>query len=168
MGDGKWETNGVKVNHPTPRLGFDAFESRTTLAVLENTVAQRKQKTGAYRLMNVELPRPFYISSWDKCQTFSLPAFQKQLCPAASWDASLLKRHGNPHFSVTGSGSSLLVSGSREPDGSKTSTKTGFSSTGVGRCCLARGLPLLKDGQQDFFMSFGKWEMANGQWHIGQ
>ena len=32
MGDGKWETNGVKVNHPTPRLGFDAFESRSTLA----------------------------------------------------------------------------------------------------------------------------------------
>ena len=68
MGNGKWETNGVKVNHPTPRLGYDAFESRTTLAVLENTVAQRKQKTGAYRLMNVELPRPTYISSWDKCQ----------------------------------------------------------------------------------------------------
>ena len=87
MGDGKWETNGVKVNHPTPRLGYDAFESRTTLAVLENTVAQRKQKTGAYRLMNVELPRPTYISSWDKCQTFSftccaqqpaeMPVFQK-------------------------------------------------------------------------------------------
>jgi len=34
MGDGKWETNGVKVNHPTPRLGFDAFESRSTLADL--------------------------------------------------------------------------------------------------------------------------------------
>ncbi len=32
MGDGKWETNGVKVNHPTPRLGYDAFESRSTLA----------------------------------------------------------------------------------------------------------------------------------------
>jgi hypothetical protein len=32
VGDGKWETNGVKVNHPTPRLGFDAFESRSTLA----------------------------------------------------------------------------------------------------------------------------------------
>ncbi|MGI9269634.1 MAG: hypothetical protein ACR2PE_03810 [Porticoccus sp.] len=32
MGNGKWETNGVKVNHPTPRLGFNAFESRSTLA----------------------------------------------------------------------------------------------------------------------------------------
>ena len=32
MGDGKWETNGVKVNHPTPRLVFDDFESRSTLA----------------------------------------------------------------------------------------------------------------------------------------
>ena len=27
-----WETNGVKVNHPRSRLGFDAFESRSTLA----------------------------------------------------------------------------------------------------------------------------------------
>ena len=135
MGDGKWETNGVKVNHPTPRLGFDAFESRSTLAdprssataparslfgtyrrsripvrtladprssglgvdhlyapatrpgirsigKLRNkvnlllpidqrsTVAQRKQKTGAYRLMNVELPRPTYISSWDNVKNF--------------------------------------------------------------------------------------------------
>ena len=90
-------------------------------------------------------------------------------CPAAIWDASLLKRHGNPHFSVTESGSSLLDPGSREPDGAKTSTKTSFSSTGVGRSCLASQVTLLlKDGQQDFFMSVGKWEMANGQWHIGQ
>ena len=37
MGDGKWETNGVKVNHPTPRLGFDAFESRSTLADLRSS-----------------------------------------------------------------------------------------------------------------------------------
>ena len=163
MGSGKPRPRAVRRPSEV-RLGYDAFESRTTLAVLENTVAQRKQKTGAYRLMNVELPRPTYISSWDNVKNFFLlPS------PAASWDASLSKRQGNPHFSVTGSGSSLLVSGSRDPDASKTSTKTGFSSTGVGRSCITSQVTLLlKDGQQDFFMSVGKWEMANGQWHIGQ
>jgi len=85
------------------RLGFDAFESRSTLADLgslsrnttfsdtasafccacihrdlRSTVAQRKQKTGAYSFMNVELPRPFYISSWDKCQTFSFTCRAQQ------------------------------------------------------------------------------------------
>ena len=84
-------------------------------------------------------------------------------------DASLLERHENPYFSPTGSGSSLLVSGPRESDASKTSTKTGFSSTGVGRSCITSQVTLLvKDGQQDFFMSVGSWEMANGRWHIDQ
>ena len=89
-------------------------------------------------------------------------------CPVSSWDASLSKRHGKPHFSPTGSGSSLKASGPRNPDASKTSTKTSFSLTGVGRCFLAGGLLLVKDRMQDFFMSVGSWEMANGRWHIGQ
>jgi hypothetical protein len=68
-----------------------------------------------------------------------------------------------------GSGSFMLVSGSREPDDSKTSINTSFFSTGVGRSCLASQVTLLlKDGQQDFFMSVGSWEMANGRWHIDQ
>ena len=123
MGDGKWETNGVKVNHPTPRLGFDAFESRSTLAdprpaladawtiprhlillyvstksdprsqdaVQQMTPAFREipvirdqrqpngRKTGANSFLYVELPRPFYISSWDKCQTFSFTCRAQQL-----------------------------------------------------------------------------------------
>tara|TARA_R100001510_G_scaffold44461_1_gene41006 strand:+ start:799 stop:969 length:171 start_codon:yes stop_codon:yes gene_type:complete len=29
-------------------------------------------------------------------------------------------------------------------------------------------LRLLEDRMQDFFMSDGKWEMANGRWHIDQ
>jgi len=106
----------------------------------------------------------YNISSWDNVKNFFLlPS------PEASWDASLLERHGNPHFSSTGSGSSLLASGSRVLDASKTSTKMSFSSTGVGSSCLASQVTLLvKDGQQDFFMSDGSWEMANGRWHIDQ
>ena len=111
MGSGKPRPRAVRRPSEV-RLGFDAFESRSTLADLgslsrnttfsdtasafccacihrdlRSTVAQRKQKTGAYSFMNVELPRPFYISSWDKCQTFSftccaqlpagIPVFQK-------------------------------------------------------------------------------------------
>ena len=124
-------------------------------------VAQRKQKTGAYCFMNVELPRPTYISSWDNVKYF--------LSPAGTSVYILLERHGKPHLSPTGSGSSPLVSGPREPVASKTSTNIGFSSTGVGRSCLASQVTLLvKDGQQDFFMSVGSWEMANGRWHIDQ
>lgn len=107
-----------------------------------------------------------YLHHHGIMSSIFFPQSFRLLCPAGN--ASLLKRHRNPHFSTTGVGSSLLVSGSREPSASKTSIKKGFSSTGVGRCTLARRLLLVKDGQQDFFMSVGKWEMANGQWHIGQ
>ena len=117
--------------------------------------------------MNAELPRPTYISSWDNVKHFFfLNSFYSSGDP--SCDASLLKRHGNPHFSVTGSGSSLLVSGSGDLDASKKSIRKGFFSTGVGRCSLDAGLVLLKDRMQDFFMGVGSWEMANGRWHIGQ
>ena len=188
MGSGKPRPRAVRRPSEV-RLGFDAFESRSTLADLgslsrnttfsdtasafccacihrdlRSTVAQRKQKTGAYSFMNVELPRPFYISSWDKCQTFSftccaqlpagIPVFQK--------GKEILT------FRQREVGTSLLVSGSREPVASKTSMNTSFFSTGVGRSCLASSLPPLKDGQQDFFMGVGSWEMANGRWHIDQ
>ena len=56
-----------------------------------STVAQRKQKTGAYCFMNVELPRLTYISSWDKCQTFFFIP-----CPAASRDHQSFRKARKP------------------------------------------------------------------------
>ena len=93
---------------------------------------------------------------------------QLHLCPAAVWDTSLSERHGNPHFSGTGSGNFAAGLWIQRSDGAKTLVKTSFFSTGVGRCYLARRLPPVKDGQQDFFMGVGSWEMAYGRWHIGQ
>ncbi len=100
----------------------------------------------------------FHLQSGTSCRAQQQPP-----------DASLLKRQGNPHFSVTGSGNFAAGPRIQSPDGAKTSIKTSFSSTGVGKSCITSQVTLLlKDGQQDFFMSVGKWEMANGQWHIGQ
>ena len=128
------------------------------------------RKTGANSFLYVELPRPFYISSWDKCQTFSFTCnLEFHAVPSSLLMPVWFKKAQKP--SLFGNGKWEFAAGPRiqSPDGAKTSIKTSFSSTGVGRSCITSQVTLLlKDGQQDFFMSVGSWEMANGRWHIGQ
>ena len=84
--------------------------------------------------------------------------------PAAREDASLLKRHRNPHFSPTGSGSSLLVSGSREPDASKTSMNTSFFFNGSWEMIPGQKTPAAEGSHARFL--YGRWELGNGKWEM--
>ena len=85
-------------------------------------------------------------------------------CPAASWDTSLSERHEKPYSLPTGSGSSLLVSGSRDLDASKTSMNTSFFFNGSWEMIPGQKTPAAEGSHARFL--YGRWELGNGKWEM--
>ena len=84
--------------------------------------------------------------------------------PAASWDTSLSERHEKPYSLPTGSGSSLLVSGSRDLDASKTSMNTSFFFNGSWEMIPGQKTPAAEGSHARFL--YGRWELGNGKWEM--
>ena len=84
--------------------------------------------------------------------------------PAASWDASVLKRQGNPHFSVTGSGNFAAGVWIQRFCGFKNINENELFFNGSWEILPGQRTPAA-EGRPARFL-YERWELGNGKWEM--